>query len=176
MEQHIETRAEEVARVRSYLAAQAMKRTIPQLIETLQESRSQFNAVIATISDEDFYKTAIENEWSAAEVLEHVRIIAQRDIETICFVLENGETPVLFPYDFAHPDPANATKQALLQAIEDLREQLIATVIKADPEAHLNITWKHSEFGEMHWREWFLFARVHTLDHVRQLQKISNAL
>ncbi len=28
----------------------------------------------------------------------------------------------------------------------------------------------------MHWREWLLFARVHTLDHTRQIQAIAEAL
>jgi len=28
----------------------------------------------------------------------------------------------------------------------------------------------------MNWREWFLFARVHTLDHARQIQAIATTL
>ena len=56
------------------------------------------------------------------------------------------------------------------------RERLIAVVLQADPQAHLDIVWGHNEFGKMNWREWLLFARVHTLDHARQMQAIAAAL
>jgi hypothetical protein len=50
--------------------------------------------------------------------------------------------------------------------------QLVSVVLQADPFAHLDLTWKHFELGEMHWREWLLFARAHLLDHVRQMQQL----
>ena len=49
-------------------------------------------------------------------------------------------------------------------------------VLKADPQAHLDIVWGHNEFGKMNWREWLLFARVHTLDHAHQIQTIAAVL
>jgi DinB superfamily len=172
-----ESRAEEVARVRGYLAAQAAKRNPAQILEALQEARTQFNEIVNSIADTDFYSYPLENEWNAAEVLEHVRLIALRDVETICPVLDEGKFSAGKDLtEVTHPKPGNAAKQTLLKAIEDLRERLVASVVKAEPEAHLDITWSHPEFGAMNWREWLLFARVHTLDHVRQLQKIATAL
>ncbi len=64
----------------------------------------------------------------------------------------------------------------MLAEIEALRKQLIAVVLQADPQAHLDIVWGHNEFGKMNWREWLLFARVHTLDHARQMQAIFSVL
>jgi hypothetical protein len=64
----------------------------------------------------------------------------------------------------------------LLADIERSRARLIAVVLQADPQAHLDIIWGHNEFGNMNWREWFLFARVHTLDHARQMQAIAATL
>ena len=64
----------------------------------------------------------------------------------------------------------------MLADIEALRERLIAVVMQADPQVHLDIVWGHNEFGNMNWREWLLFARVHTLDHTRQILAISAAL
>jgi hypothetical protein len=61
----------------------------------------------------------------------------------------------------------------MLADVEAMRERLIAVVLRADPQAHLDIVWGHNEFGKMNWREWLLFARVHTLDHARQLQAIA---
>ncbi len=170
-----ETREEEVARVRSYLASQAMRRTPEQLVEALREAHHQFLAVIATIPDAAFHTPLKEGEWSAADVLAHVRTIAAFDEQSICGVIERGEQPPNVDDVLEHAS-TNATREQVLADIKVLRERLIAVVLQADPQAHLDIVWGHNEFGKMNWREWLLFARVHTLDHARQLQAISAAL
>src|SRR5436190_966765 len=170
-----ETREEEVARVRSYLASQAMRRTPEQLVETLREAHHQFLAATAAIPDAAFRTTPKEGEWSAADVLAHVRTIAAIDERSIGGVLERGEQPPDVDDVLEHV-PTDATREQLLTDIEALRERLIAVVLRADPQAHLNIVWGHNEFGNMNWREWLLFARVHTLDHTRQLQAIAAIL
>jgi uncharacterized damage-inducible protein DinB len=170
-----ETREEEVARVRSYLASQAMRRTPGQLVETLREAHRQFLAALASVPDDAFSTVPKEGEWSAADVLAHVRRIAAFDERSICGVLERGEQPPNVN-DVLEQAPMHASREQLLADIEALRERLVAVVLQADPQAHLDIVWGHNEFGNMNWREWLLFARVHTLDHARQLQAIAAAL
>jgi hypothetical protein len=170
-----ETREEEVARVRSYLASQAMRRTPEQLVEALREAHQQFLVAIAAIPDADFRTVPKEGEWSVADVLAHVRSIAAFDERSICGVLERGEQPPDVE-DALERAPTHATREQLLTDIEALRERLIAIVLQADPQAHLDIVWGHNEFGNMNWREWLLFARVHTLDHARQVQAIAAVL
>ncbi len=170
-----ETRTEEVARVRSYLASQAMRRTPQQLIETLRDAHHQLLAATAAIPGAAFHTTPQEGEWSAADVLAHVRTIAAIDERSICGVIERGERPPNVD-DALEQAPTNATREQLLADIDVLRERLMAVVSQADPQAHLDIVWGHNEFGNMNWREWLLFARVHTLDHARQIQAIAAAL
>jgi uncharacterized damage-inducible protein DinB len=170
-----ETREEEVARVRSYLASQAMRRTPEQLVETLREAHQQFLAATAAVPDAAFRSIPREGEWSAADVLTHVRTIAAYDERSICGVIERGEQPANVDDTLEH-SPTDATREQLLADIEKLRERLIAVVLQANAEAHLDIVWGHNEFGNMNWREWLLFARVHTLDHARQMQAIAAAL
>lgn len=170
-----ETREEEVARVRSYLASQAMRRTPEQLVEALQEAHHQFLAATAAVPDAAFRATPKEGEWSAADVLAHVRSIAAFDERSICGVIERGDQPANVD-DVLEQAPTNTTREQLLADIEALRERLIAVVLQADPQAHLDIVWGHNEFGNMNWREWLLFARVHTLDHARQMQAIAAGL
>src|SRR2546426_571044 len=71
---------------------------------------------------------------------------------------------------------SQAMRRSPGQLIEALRGRLIAVVLQADPQTHLDIVWGHNEFGNMNWREWLLFARVHTLDHAGQMQAISAVL
>ena len=170
-----ETREEEVARVRSYLASQAMKRTSEQLVDALREAHQQFLAVTASVSNESFRTIPEEGEWSAADVLAHVCVISAFDERSICGVIERGEQPKDVE-DALEKAPSDATREQLLADIEKYRERLIAVVLKADPQAHLDIVWGHHEFGKMNWREWLLFARVHTLDHTGQMQGIASVL
>jgi len=170
-----ETRKEEIARVRSYLATQATRRTPAQLVEALREAHHQFLTALAAVPDAAFRTIPREGEWSAADVLAHVRTIAAFDERSICGVIERGEQPPNVD-DALEQAPTNATREHMLADIEALRERLIAVVMQADPQVHLDIVWGHNEFGNMNWREWLLFARVHTLDHTRQMQAISAVL
>ncbi|HLJ34810.1 MAG TPA: DinB family protein [Ktedonobacteraceae bacterium] len=170
-----ETRREEVARVRSYLAGQAMKRTPAQLVETLQDAHRQFLAATATISDEDFRTPPQDGEWAAADVLAHVCQIAALEEQSIRTIIEQGEQPPSVS-DRIEAAPVEVTREEMLAELEQSREQLFAVVHQADPLAHIDITWGHGEFGRMNWREWLLFARVHALDHMRQMQAIATAL
>lgn len=74
-----ETRKEEIARVRSYLATQATRRTPAQLVEALREAHHQFLTALAAVPDAAFRTIPGEGEWSAADVLAHVRTIAAFD-------------------------------------------------------------------------------------------------
>ena len=174
-EEKNETRAEEIARVRSYLASQAMKRTPAQLVEALREAHGHFLAAAAAVPDTLFRVAPGREEWSAADVMGHMLIIAAIDERAIPGVIERGEQPPDV-VDLVSPAPADLTREQMLTELERLRERLIASVLKADPAAHLDILWGHNEFGQMNWREWLLFARVHTLDHTRQMQSIAQTL
>ena len=167
-----ETREEEVARVRSYLASQAMRRGPEQIVEALRETYQQFLTAIAAVPDAVFRTIPKEGEWSAADVLAHVHRITASQERSICGVIEHGEQPTNVD-DVLEQAPTNATREQMLADIEARQERLIAVVLQADPEAHLDIVWGHNEFGNMNWREWLLFGRVHTLDHARQMQAIA---
>src|SRR5258708_17252678 len=88
-----ETREEEVARVRSYLASQAMRRTPEQLVEALREAHRQFLAATAAVPDTAFRTIPGEGAWSTADGLTHVRSIAALDQRSSCRVSERRELP-----------------------------------------------------------------------------------
>src|ERR1700680_2193505 len=114
-----ETRAEEVARVRSYLANQAMKRTPAQLVDVLREAHQQFLGATAAVPDEVFQIAPKDGEWSAADVLDHVLTIAAYDLKSIPAVIERGEQPsdVL---DLIRPASSARTRELMLVELERL--------------------------------------------------------
>lgn len=170
-----ETRAEEVARVRSYLASQSMRRTIPQIAEAVQQAHQQFLAAVSAVPEAYIRTTPRAGEWSTLDVILHVRTIAAMELAALTSVLVNGVKPANIR-DVITPAPSEMTREVLLADLEELRARQLALALSADPESHLDITWSHPEFGAMHWREWLLFARVHILDHARQIQAIAASI
>lgn len=169
-----EERQDEVARIRSYLTSQSVKRTPEQLVETLREAHRQFLEAAGAIPEAAFFTPTQAGEWSASDVLNHVYHIATLEEQDIGSVIERGERPPDL-HSSSTPSP-DLTPEGMLIAISDSRERLFAMVLQADPQAHLDITWRGSDFGQLNWREWLLFARIHELDHARQLQAIATAL
>ncbi len=104
-----ETRDEEVARVRSYLASQAMRRSPEQIVEALREATQQFLTATAAVSNAVFHTVPKEGEWSAADVLAHVRHIATLEERSICGVIEHGKQPANID-DVIKQAPMNATR------------------------------------------------------------------
>lgn len=169
-------RAEEVARVRGYLVSQAAKRTPAQIAEALKEAHGELLAAVARVPDAAFRRASAEGEWSTADVLNHVRALALYDERAIPGAISRGERPATSIRDQIESAPADATRAQLLSDIDGARERLIAAALAADPDAHLDVRWPMSEFGELNWREALLFARVHTLDHARQIAAIADSL
>src|SRR5437868_3901770 len=118
-----ETREEEVARVRSYLASQSMRRTPAQLVDTLQEAHRQFLEATSAISDADFRTPPQEGEWAAADVLRHVRLIAAMEEQSIRTAIERGERPAGIR-DVLEVAPVGDTREQMLAELEESRQRL----------------------------------------------------
>jgi len=170
-----ETRREEVARVRSYLASQSMRLTTAQLVETLRQAQQEFLAAVHAMPEALIRATPRAGEWSALDVILHMRTIAAMELSAFTSVLVHGVRPPDIR-DMLTPASAEMTRENLLADLEGFRVQMIALVSSVAEDAYLDITWSHPEFGAMHWREWLLFARVHLLDHTRQVQAIAATL
>ena len=162
---------EEVIRLRSYLATQSMRRTPAQIIEALQEAYHQFTMAVITLPNSAYHLHPDEHTWSTSEVVEHVCLFMSSYKAAICSVLEKGQRPPdVYDRQEIIPLPDRAeTRDEQLFTLEGIFKHLTSSVLQADPCVHLDITWKHFELGGMHWREWLLFARVHLLDHIRQV-------
>lgn len=166
---------EEIAQLHSYLTSQARKRTPIQLCDALQETYRQFLEIVNSFPEATFTKPVRERIWSGAEIVEHVTRFMASYKQAICMVLEQGvQPPDVTDRSEILPRQAQTSRVELLASLNNSMQHLLQVVHKTGPDAYLDITWKHFELGAMHWREWLLFARVHLLDHVRQLQEMHN--
>ena len=165
---------EEIAQLRSYLASQSMKRTPTQINDALQEAYRQFLETLGQFPEAAFEKSNQDGVWAISEILEHVTRFITGYEKAICMVLEQRMRPL----DVKDRSEILPTRQEYMRRLEMLTtlessfQHLAHTVHQTKPDAYLEITWNHFEWGAMHWREWLLFARVHLLDHVHQLRTI----
>jgi hypothetical protein len=160
---------EEERRIRSYLEAQGAKLAPPELLLKVESAMGDLRAALFSVPADRFASRPSGDEWSAAEVMEHVIDSGAHFADGIAHALRRPSPP--------HPAggvPRSADES--WSALERDRAALFDLVRKADPAAHLERTIDHGMFGSLNWRETLLFLRLHDLDHARQLQAIAAAL
>lgn len=166
----------EVERVRGYLVAQAAKLSLPDLVAKVRADSAGLKDAAASIAPARFHERPGADDWSAAEVFTHVLAMNENGARAIEGIIESGAAPPRIEDELRHEQRAGlTTAQDYWDAFEPRREQLYARVLQARGDEHLDVMITHPTFGPLNWREWFLFMRVHDLDHMRQMQVIANS-
>lgn len=168
------TMTEEQRRIRSYLQAQAAKLSLPELVAKVRADQEQVRAAAEAAPAARFFDRPAAGEWSANEVFAHVVESGGVVAAGIRAVLDGGPPPPVA--DRIRPAPARHTAAEWWAQLTNERETLFARVLTARGDEHLDVTWRHPFFGDLNWREWLLFLRIHDLDHARQLQAIAATL
>jgi hypothetical protein len=158
----------EQLRIRSYLQAQAAKRSPADIVESVRVAMAQLRAAAEAVPAERFRERPEPEEWSADEVMAHVVAAGRHFGDRIVDILDDRPTPA---HDRdAEPGPHTAAEWWTI--LDRDRAVLFARVLGADPGTRRPATVEHRMFGALDWREALLFVRLHDLDHAGQLQKI----
>lgn len=153
--------------LRGYLRQQAAKRTVEELVTRVQESVDAVAVAARSVPPNRLAELGPgEDElWTPVDCLRHIvewnRMVAQQ----VLYVALSGELP-----GAGEAPPLPSTVEELLAVQVEAIDSLYAHVRDAEPTAYLDVTWEHMFFGRLNWREWFLFLRVHNLDHAAQLR------
>ena len=163
------TQADEFQRIHSYLQAQGERHSFPELWTRLIKARVTVMDVVEEVTQEQAEFRPDPDEWSIAEVLHHLLTSSEKVAETV-ETLSRGE-----PINPGRIDPPREeTTQTIGELTIKLREDSIAwtALTQRLPNAPpTEPTAPHSMFGELHARAWYLFQRVHDLDHAGQITK-----
>ncbi len=165
---------DEDLRVRSYLMTQANKLTIPELVEKVRRDVLPLREAAAAVPPDRFFERPGPDDWSAAEVFTHILEMNERGAQAIEGVLDHGTLPP--PIDDVMSGATRddlRTAEDYWRAYQARRERLLDRALQASGDEHLDVKITHNQFGALSWREWLLFMRVHDLDHLRQLQAIT---
>ena len=167
------TMDEEARRVRSYLLAQGEKYAFTELWPRLIAARLEVIAAVDGVSQEQADFTFDPEEWSIAEVVQHVLTSSARVAASIEAIANGNEPPT------RAMDPP---RKAATLGISELREHLTkdslawcALTERLPDSPNLDVTAPHPIFGQLHAGGLYLFQRVHDLDHVGQIAKNKNA-
>lgn len=167
----------EAARIRSYLVTVAARLSLADLIEKVRQDCLPLAQAAALVPADRFRERPAPGEWSAAETWAHILDMNEQGAAAIEAILEGGAPPARAIDDALRPAPAGLPGgPACCDRYRARREQLLHRAAAARGDEHLDRTIRHPMFGDLSWREWLLFMRVHDLDHLRQLRAIAAAL
>lgn len=160
----------EQERIRGYLQQQASAKSIEELIERVQQGVDELHAAANAVPASSLATNPPGDEWSPLDCLRHsVQSNAQAS-QQILHVALTGERPAGDEPDFG------TDREQLIAKHSEAIESLYAHVREADPSAYLDVRWPHPFFGDLNWREWLLFLRIHCKDHAQQLTAMNGAL
>ena len=157
----------EQERIRNYLIVQGRKYSFEELWTRSASSRLQMIDEIQGLTQEQADFSFDEDEWTIAEVLHHVVASTTRVTEVV-ELLATGAPP---DAEGVEPPRASADVGFDLHFHLALAEHLAWAVMtsRLPKEADKISTSSHSFFGELHSGAWYLFQRIHDLDHIGQI-------
>lgn len=160
---------DDLDRIRGYLQAQAAQRTIEELIARVQEAVDDLAMAARGVPQAALNLVPAGDEWTPMDCLRHCAASNMQVAQQVLFAALEGYLP-------ADGEPEVSTdREAILAAHAEAIDSLYEHVRSADPEANLELKWTHPFFGDLNWREWLLFLRIHSRDHARQLAAMSSA-
>ncbi len=167
---------DEIERVSSYMLSQGEKYSWLELWPRVVAGRIEFLNTLNRVSPEQAAWKPAPDDWSIEEVAQHVLDGSRRTADLV-HELSHGREPSLAPQEIGGAiDPAQREAdlpftELVAQLLRDSRE--FSNVIDGLPEPPaFEPTRPHPYFGELHGRAWFIFQRVHDLDHVNQVNAI----
>lgn len=163
----------EYDRMHQYYETQGEKYSFKELWPRAMRARLELLDALEGVGDAEAEWSPAPEEWSIKEVALHI-LNNSRSTRRVVTALAAGQ-----PTDTAGIEPPRQTTSA---SMDELRTQLrddgiewSAAILDLPPRPPLTPTARHSMFGELHARAWYLFQRTHDLDHQGQIGKVKKA-
>ncbi|HEV8573459.1 MAG TPA: DinB family protein [Dehalococcoidia bacterium] len=143
-----------------------------QIKQEVGETFSRLASALDSLSGEQATWKPDEQEWSAAQVGDHVAL-ATGVMCNVTGLLAKGQAVTDADWDPPPQFRGNATDVAdikrRLAELPGFTDGLFDDGAKTD---RLDVKANNSLLGDMNWREWFYFLGVHAQDHIKQIEKL----
>jgi hypothetical protein len=159
--------ADERSRIRDYLLAQGQKYTWLELWPRVTGARLDFLDAIKDVTTEQAAFQPNPDDWSIAEITHHF-LQTSRGVARSVELLANGQAPGSTDHEPPRATPTLAWTDLQTALAED--SVALAALVTGLPEPpSFEQTSDHMFFGPLHGRAWYLFQRVHDVDHTNQV-------
>ena len=165
---------EDQQRIRGYMLSQGEKYSWFELLPRVLETRVQLLQALEGVTEEQARTRTDSDEWTILEALDHAVSVAEsslRNVERLALG-ESERTPYQEP-----PRPSAPRSLAVLrEAMLANTLALVGLPARMPESPSLEPQIPHGIFGDLHCKAWYIFYRVHEVDHVNQITKIRQAL
>ncbi len=167
------TSQQESERVRSYLLSQGERNSFVAMWPRAVKTRLQVMDALEALTDAQAAFKPAADDWSIREVALHL-IDSSGNTRRLVERLAGGRRGDAGGVETARVETA--------APIEELRARLLADSVawsamteRLPSEPPLEQMAPHPFFGALHCRAWYLFQRVHDLDHFNQIEAVKKA-
>ena len=153
---------------RAYLSHQAQK-GMAEMAAMMARTAGECADALADINDEQASFKEGE-EWSIKEIVGHMLSSGAAVNREIANLVKGEQTqPPGRTGVTAGGDHPIAELRERMAALWDETRRLVGSLpAEATPQG----TWEHPFFGQLNFKEWIAFQRLHALDHVQQIEKV----
>lgn len=173
-----------------------MPRDIEAILTHLEDTRERLLASVTDLSPETFARRPAENQWSVAEVLDHLAILEASLVPLFHDLILGRRKPRIRLFDRLRRLPPSLSvhrflkgrapkrvepgvvqpRATLLARLADSRLALRALIEDTRERDLSRLAWVHFVFGALSLDDWFYFIGYHEERHRRQILEIRNTL
>ena len=164
-----------------------------RVLNRLDSTHSKLLATVTSLADDMFARRPSENEWSVAEILNHLCLVEERVIKELMRALEDTPRKPPFLSKFVPPAivasriirvkapkavvPTKALeKSESIAAFNDARTRLKEMCATYGRDRLENTTLKHPFLGEISGATAVSFVGYHELRHFKQIREVLKKL
>ncbi|MPZ22464.1 MAG: hypothetical protein GEU28_02745 [Dehalococcoidia bacterium] len=156
-----------VQQVRSYVKGQAERHPLPDLVTRVRATYDELSALVRDMTPEQAAFRGNPDDWTLQEVMGHVATYTP-NVRWVMGELDAGRNVAYPRRNLGEPPLSHLSVQeaadTALTALTEIDEAFRGR------EPNIETYTAHPTFGEMNAKEWVLFLRVHTNDHVDQVR------
>jgi len=146
-----------------------------ELKREIRESFERLSSALESLSPAQATWKPDEEEWSAAQIGDHIAL-GTGALGNILSLLAAGRAPGDADWDPAPQFKGDASDlrnvRQRLKGLSSYTDELFDQAVAGN---RLDETANNSFLGDLNWRQWYAFLKVHAVSHIEQIEKLRAA-
>lgn len=143
-----------------------------ELKREIRESLEKLSSALESLSPAQATWKPNEDEWSTAQICDHIAL-GTGTLGNIVSLLAAGSVPGDADWDPAPQFKGDVSDlrdvRQRLKVLSSYTDELFDQAIASN---RLDVIANNSFLGDLNWRQWYAFLKVHAVSHVEQIEKL----